>query len=224
MKRLLLLFLALVSLSLSPSTESAKWDRATRSVRRLVAEFPEQPSFICTTFLINPKEKVWLTAGHCVGEILEGKDDAHPDTIIWYPLSIDDDPANVVVADLILDLAVLRTSTIRSVAPLPLSPDEPQAGAPVAIVGFPYGHPVPYIKPVMILNPRVENTVAPEEWPFFTALDGKGAPGMSGSPLVNAQGQVVGIYLGWWQTAYGPIGSAVPWQELTRLAGAYFPM
>lgn len=124
-------------------------------------------------------------------------------------------PASVISVSSALDLALLQIA-FQETEPLSFAPaDNPQAGASVMAVGCPFG-----------LNHSASQGIisAPErllgDRPVLQT-DVAINPGNSGGPLLNKQGEVVGVVLGTLQDARG-IAFAVPGREVKRFLGETF--
>lgn len=92
----------------------------------------------------------------------------------------------------VADLAIVRVEEeLEAVAVL--ATEDPEVGVPVTIVGYPLGGRLSTVKAVVLqTNPE---DVDPDIGPAFgttAALEG----GESGAPVVNADGQVVGVVYG----------------------------
>lgn len=99
------------------------------------------------------------------------------------------------------DLAVVRSDHIIGGVPViqgfNLQPDTLPAGMPVAMIGFPHGgasggpdQTVGYARP--LLSAGVIHQVRGEQ----VQVEGYGAVGASGSPIIDAKGEVLGIVFG----------------------------
>ncbi|MCA1840037.1 MAG: serine protease [Actinobacteria bacterium] len=105
-----------------------------------------------------------LTAAHCLGD----------------DLKVDRQPAEVKKKGESLALLRLGKPTKRPV--LPLAKAMPQQGEEVLALGYAYGGPITVFRRI------IAGLVLPD-----FALDGPIAPGMSGGPVVNGSGEVVGV-------------------------------
>ncbi|HUG26758.1 MAG TPA: trypsin-like peptidase domain-containing protein [Gemmatimonadales bacterium] len=127
--------------------------------------------------------------------------------------------ALLIGSDLEHDLALLRV-VIRGGTPvIPGTAAPPPPGAPVAVITFPLG-----LDLAAAGDWRVSGVTASA----FTAtvtqatgqrlvLDGYGSPGMSGSPVLNAEGEIVGIVFGGAPDAGNRVVFAVPGGALRSL-------
>lgn len=91
------------------------------------------------------------------------------------------------------DVAFISVAVPEGTAILQFAPEKPSQGEPIWVWGYPLGTTI-------ALEPSVAAGVvsATETAGGFIALDVSGAPGNSGGPVVNAQGQVIGIMVGNW--------------------------
>ncbi len=131
-------------------------------------------------------------------------------------------PAQVVGADPLSDLAVLRIKPLGDPrqAPLPQvklgDSEQIMIGETVIAIGNPFGlkHTVT-VGVVSALSRRVR--AAKEEWmEDLIQTDASINPGNSGGPLVNVDGEVVGINTAIFQQAQG-IGFAIPVNRVRRV-------
>lgn len=149
----------------------------------------------CTATAINQARHYWLTAAHCVA-----------DPEMAYTVS--EAPAHVIVRDVLNDLAILEVPDL-DVPGRPLAARPPVVGQVSLLIGyqgltsmqdrvvtfgwiahpslvcFPDG-PVPWNKP-------------------FTLVQIVGAPGNSGSAVLNSLGEIVGVAQGSWTRGWGPM-------------------
>jgi RNA-directed DNA polymerase len=91
-----------------------------------------------------------------------------------------------------IDVAVLNLPIERVGTPfLPTDSTLPEIGDPVAVLGYPS---VPYRQPAFGLYPgRVESITRDYRGNVFIQIGGDLAGGMSGAPLINAAGAVIGV-------------------------------
>ncbi len=133
--------------------------------------------------------------------------------------------ALLVGSDLEHDLALLRV-VIRGGTPvIPGTAAAPPPGTPVAVITFPLG---------LDLAATGDWRVAGVTASAFTAtvtqataqrlvLDGYGSPGMSGSPVLSAAGEIVGIIFGGVPDAGSRVVFAVPGEALRSLLAQVGP-
>jgi S1-C subfamily serine protease len=123
-----------------------------------------------------------------------------------------------------VDLALIRVplrggiETVVSIA----ATVAPEEGEPVAIIGFPLGLDMAMggewqrVGVSTSLNTGTLSKVLDKE----LAITGYGAPGMSGSPVFNRQGQVIGIVFGGQRDSQGRVVLAVPVRFARELLSA----
>jgi hypothetical protein len=167
----------------------------------------------CTAFKVNGQ---WLTAGHCVLD--ENGEMAVRDYQIGggSVLAIRVDAA-LDVAKLIPDLLV-----IDNVPSLDLATHAPDFGDFVAVIGHPYGWPDWLAQIGTVSNPSVVFGGVPR-----MLMNVPGAPGDSGSSVVDEHGRVVGILVGgfcW--SPFGDVGfcpesAAVTWAQVKTFLEAH---
>ncbi|MEO8293964.1 MAG: trypsin-like peptidase domain-containing protein [Gemmatimonadota bacterium] len=112
-----------------------------------------------------------------------------------------------------IDLALIRAS-VRGGTPIihSLGTSEPQAGDPVATIGFPLGLDMEMggnwqeVGVTASLNTGVVSKALPDQ----LVITGYGAAGMSGSPIFDGEGNVVGIVFGGQRESNGRIVLGVP--------------
>lgn len=130
---------------------------------------------ICTAVSIGDGE--WLTAAHCVAE----------KTVRYYIMG---DQAYVTGADADVDLAKLRTRRVSAPA-LPISARYPAPLDDVVVAGYPLGfNDVNVTKGVVSGYGNLPYEGG--EWPVLM-IAATGAPGNSGSPVLNDKGEIVSI-------------------------------
>ncbi len=133
---------------------------------------------ICSTASIDETRRYWLTAAHCV------------------PLGekeyVNGEEVTVVMRDVINDVAVFSTQRVSAPA-LKLATRPVTYGDDIRIVGHPFGFPDAIITFGKVSNPSSKWT---EEKPYdvpYMFINVAGAPGNSGSAVVNSKGEVVSV-------------------------------
>ncbi len=156
-----------------------------------------------TGFIIDEKEGLILTNYHVIAEADEIKvilteDDKDEDGI----------DAKVVGGDSEADVALLKIKTNRKLQAAPFGDsDSLQVGEWVMAIGNPFGHGHTVTKGIISAKERV---VAPiSQFSNYLQTDTPINPGNSGGPLINTQGQVIGINTAINAAAQG-IGFAIP--------------
>lgn len=163
------------------------------------------PKMQCTAFLISVKRKHWLTASHCV--VGDG------------PHYITSRPATVVMDERTeTGIAVLETASVPPDAKGLTLGTEPKRGDAVLHLGF--GGDAPTV--IMFDGLFIHRHLPLNE----TALQfnsAQGMPGMSGGPIVNRKGHVVGMVVGGFQpTAVPTLMSFSPtYEALAKIMRAY---
>ena len=139
----------------------------------------------CTAFSINEQEGLWATAAHCATYAIE----------MQVEVTIDHMPAWLVKigypeADIAVFQADVHAPAYR------LAETAPVVGATVIVVGYPWGMARTTTKGIMAARqvPRIH----PETHYYLSSdvLDVRAAPGNSGSPVLNAKGEVIGVLWG----------------------------
>lgn len=142
-----------------------------------LADAVMQISDTCSAFAIDNEREYVLTARHCASA-----DPAQP-TIV------DLIPARVVADDVKRDLMVLQVPGLQRKA-LKLAAHDPATGEEVASYGYGGGYAKPMLRIAHVANRRISLLGLDGEW---VMVDGAFVGGQSGSPVVNAQGEVVSI-------------------------------
>ncbi len=131
----------------------------------------------CTIFSVNPEHQGWMTAAHCVQD---------PDTGMRYTdtFTIDGHPAHVVDVDVEDDLALVQTEDWGLKTGFKLAAEGPKTGDMVETMGYSWGieHPLYFI-----------GAVSSTEQGMYVFGGMTVIGGQSGSPVVNAKGQVIGV-------------------------------
>ncbi|HEU5170692.1 MAG TPA: serine protease [Gemmatimonadales bacterium] len=99
------------------------------------------------------------------------------------------------------DIAVIGVAVPEGTAILPLAEGAPAQGQPIWVWGYPLGT---RIAAEPSLAAGIVSAAGVAEGTF--ALDVSSAPGSSGGPVLNEQGQVVGVLLGTWNAQQAPTG------------------
>src|SRR3990167_7965363 len=218
MKVRLLAILVAAMLLVAPATPSADIPKVLDSVRALAVPI-EQIGYsttdgrvrivvdggltnICTVSSINEQKHYWLTAQHCV-------DDR---TLTYF---IDGDQGIVVMRDVLNDLAILHTES--ATAPeLKLAPKGPTYADSIYVAGHPFGWPEPLLTIGTVASP-VNQFTDEEGWDRpFMILQLVGAPGNSGSPVVNTSNEVVSVVQIGWGRSFSPIMGGVVYDTLAK--------
>lgn len=192
--------------------------RNRNAVARIFVEFDNGEVVSATAFAIHP-DATMLTSRHIFAN---AQGDLQPRRIaIQFSDSEQVWPARLVgVSD--ADLAVVKVDNILGTVPtvhgLNLRPDTLPAGAPVAMLGFPHGgaagdpeRSVGYARP--LLSAGVVQSVTNAQ----VRVQGYGAVGASGSPILDSNGEVVAIVFGGRADPDGHSVFGVPAQAAQRL-------
>lgn len=162
--------LALLWLFHSPLTRYTKMvDKVSASVIRITGQV-EQGQFSCTGFVVA-KNRV-LTAGHCEGA----------------EMNADGQAATILKVDHVNDLMLLSVPTAKE--PLKFALPEVHRYANLTAIGYAYGWTV-----LSVLQERVFllHSKTDDDSPVTLIVQGGYIGGMSGGPLVDSKGHVVGI-------------------------------
>lgn len=185
MRRLLIVPLLLclsACASLDMRYEERMANRVQSSIVHITEETQNEPNGVCTGIVLAP-DRV-LTAAHCLGDAVQA----------------DGRTAIVLKSDAFYDLALLNVVTVRPI--LPMAVDTVVRGEYVSAFGYGWGwdHLTMLTCRVVLVdfspNPKM---------PVGIFTQGGYIPGMSGGPVVNADGELVGIV----QQTNGNIGYGV---------------
>ena len=147
---------------------------------------------------------------------------------------IDDRPAHIARVLRAADLVLLAVDHPPAVPALPVAATPPQVGATVDVFGFALGQPTRDTHPLRLTfanqeAPKLADVLPDAEradirnvgFPALETevlrLDGNLLPGHSGAPLINAEGQVVGIGSGGLERGAVGVGWAIRAQYLPQL-------
>ncbi len=145
------------------------------------AVFLDSPHTTCTAISISEQRGMFLTAAHCTSEQVDG-------------YTLDGQPATVVWVDRKLDLAVLASQGARRRAIAPRH-DSLVVGEEVALYGHGLGMHEARLRignvsvlSILVVGPHGETPSGP-----YLMIDTAALPGMSGGPLVDLDGRLVGV-------------------------------
>lgn len=126
--------------------------------------------------------------------------------------------AEVVLVDTINDIALLRLTTDPAIDPAPVSCDIAPIGTEIRGVGNPLG-----LRFISTWG-HVAGTPQPvARWPLGFVIDLQLIDGMSGGPLFNEEGEVVGLMVGYVGARNGPATMSVgaPSPRVCELLGRH---
>ena len=140
---------------------------------------------VCTTWALNKKAGLWMTAAHCVA--FWADIDGEWTMVRYANLVIAGKPATIVKVDPEDDLALLHADVHERGFRIG---NYPSVGDEVTVYGFPGG----WISPIPTWL-HVSNTFMTFEGTAraWMLLDGSVWPGHSGSPIINKHGKVIGV-------------------------------
>lgn len=161
---------------------------------------------ICTASSINREEHYWLTAAHCVSGIgPEGR-------------YVGGQPIEVVELKVKEDLAVFRVLGLTA-RELRMQRSNPFFGQEVIVAGHPFGYPDIFVTRGYIANPKVliDGT-------HYMIYDAAGAPGNSGSPVMNLNGEILSVLQIGWSRSFSPVGGGAPYENLKWFERYFTPI
>lgn len=166
-------FLSLIlSLSLLLPVQASSVSDMLHRVMKSVAYLKHDKDGACTTFLVGIPDR-WAAANHCVGK----------------DMKINGEDVTVIKVSEELDLAMLRGPEGTM---LPIAKKAPELGDRVYLVGWPAGwegeRPMVFFGNVAT-DPYHDDQLGH----VLYGLDAGGGRGMSGGPIVNEKGDVVGM-------------------------------
>lgn len=187
MKRVLVAVVLMVVLALQgvKPVDAADWSqvvaRLQASTVAIACSLHNQNT--CTAFSINEDQGLYMTAAHCVpasyAEVVEGQPLDEP--------RIDGQPVTVVFLSQSLDLAIVK-ATVKRPALYPRA-ESLVVGNEVGSYGYGYGGPTPIFRAGNVSGYFTDPNTAAEWLMFDNAVVG----GMSGGPIVDWDGFVVGV-------------------------------
>lgn len=186
---------------------------------------------MCSVTAINREKGYYLTAAHCVVSNFPergGHDEDYRLTAITprasFDMSVDGRPAYLQEADIEHDLAVLQVPGASRPA-LKLSDTRVRFLDTVTVAGHPFGWAQPTVMVGSVAAPYLRFTDAFDDFPFnkfYMILQVSGAPGNSGSSVVNEDMAIVGVVQVSWGRSFEPVLGASPFTDLVRFAAKYF--
>lgn len=163
-----------------------------------------QGEAICTAFSINQQKHLWMTADHCIVDVMEiggGYGSEY-----WH------DPT--------LDLAVIYTPDV-SAPPLRVQRSAPRVGDQIKMVGFPLKFTVPFSVMGRIAVLSVDITDSDGDTFNRTVYDMTSCRGNSGSPVMNLDHELIGVVTTGLGSPCASMSAGVPWvtvvQTINRL-------
>ncbi|MFW5905019.1 MAG: trypsin-like peptidase domain-containing protein [Acidobacteriota bacterium] len=140
-------------------------------------------------------------------------------------------PARIVAASPSDDLALLQATNIRGQVPtvqgINARPDTVRSGSPVAAIGFPLGGTSTAAEAAggerQVARPLLSAGVVRDVTRSRLEIQGFGEPGASGSPVLDAAGEVVAVVVEGRRTARGGVLIAATSQRVQALLSAGAP-
>ncbi len=202
-----LLLVAMVGLA--DPVAAADWPAIVKGIEHRVPRVEilsakDDSPAICSGVFVAPG--VVLTAAHCV----HSADGSRLD------VTVDRREAAVARYSRILDLAVLRVEPKGSDVIVPLADKTPPVGTEVCAAGFSFGYrhlSVTFGRLALVLDDDGQQM----------RVDGTLVPGMSGGPLLDDQGRLVGIASGIYYIGPAHLSALVRIEDVRDYAGMYLP-
>ena len=209
MKRLIASLVA-VLLLVSPSAPTAAPDPLKSAAGLSYSANPGLSNNFCSTASIWEEYRLYLTAAHCVLDD-EGQ---------WEQgFYVDGAPGEIWAINPGMDLAVVRA---REAAPRPelrLAKKTPKYLDDVFVAGFPFGWTSPTVFRGWVSSPFLQFDAMDKE---YMILQIAGAPGNSGSSVVNKKGEVVSVIQIGWDRTFMPVLGGATLDQLRTFAEKYF--
>jgi hypothetical protein len=165
---------------------------------------------ICTTFSINSVKGLWVTAGHCVGEVTLNYDTQEQVAFVW-ETKIDGKPTTLVKADFKADLALLHVDVHEKGIKLGKYPN---VGDEVLVYGYPGGWRTPILTWLRVSNTFHQWQPDDSYWPSSMIFDGSVFPGHSGAPILDKKHNVISVAQGGGSGAFIGLQLGAPWSVL----------
>lgn len=170
----------------------------------------------CTVTSINEPKHLWLTAAHCVDTTDDVDDLGEPKPVVR---AIKGEPIHNIVFDKKHDLAIVQTLTVSAPAvkladhapsvPVPGSDDQDSL---VYVVGYPFGFP--FQVNVRGYAAALSGVLDAEDTQKYALFNLTGAPGNSGSAILNADGKIVSVLQVGWGRSFSPMVGGVVFADL----------
>lgn len=158
---------------------------------------------ICTVSSINEDERYWLTAAHCV--------DHSDQTYIL------EDAVAIIELDVKYDLAILQTQLV-SLPALKLAKKAPKMGDEIMMIGF-QGLLMmngPTLTRGWVMHPSLITSLMPDFDHEFMMLQILGAPGNSGSAVVNKKDQIISVLQWGFGRSFGPVEGGATYENVAK--------
>lgn len=180
MKKILAsILLSALLFSSCAATRTDVIDRTFRSLVKIDYKLDDTHVYTCTGFVINASRGYVITAEHCISENKEG-------------MLVDGQPSVIVAEN---DTFAILTFPPMSKPPIDIRANKPDYGEDVISVGYGFGKLMVFVRQVAGFEGG------------DIALGGLLAPGMSGGPVVDMNGKVVGMNQSDYQMIIGIICS-----------------
>ena len=163
---------------------------------------------MCTATSINAEHHLWLTAAHCV----------ELDEMAGGVRYINGDLAAVVITNKEADIAIVRTERVFSPA-LKMAKVGPEYGDPLKVVGHPLGMNMPILTFGFVAVPKLHVDELNRDFMLYSVV---GAPGNSGSAVLNSKDEVVSILQIGFSRTFSPMTGGATWEALRKVTIGYW--
>ncbi len=187
---------------------------------------------MCSVTAINKEQGYYLTAAHCVLQNFpspsnDPEESGPPEVqepVANENMTVDGRAAILTDVNVLEDLAVLYVKGATRPA-LKLATKSPRYLDAVTMAGHPFGWDYPTVMIGTVASPYLRFTKDPTDFPFnkyYMILQVSGAPGNSGSSVVNANMEVISVVQISWARTFAPVMGGAPYRELVKFASRYF--
>lgn len=168
-----------------PVAEASDWSRIVKMLRASTVPIAcsEHQQNVCTAFSINRESGLYMTAFHCTEEFMNTprEDGAEPEVPTMFGK-----PLDIIYANEALDLVILKADVKKPALQYRMAPLE--VGNEVGAYGYGMGMSVPIFR-TAVVSVFVQDDKGAE----WILLDNALISGMSGGPIVDRSGRVVGV-------------------------------
>ena len=218
--RRILATVALLALFVTPALAALNPYTYLKSVAVLQTEGRN----MCSVTAINAEKDYFLTAAHCVVAHFPTAESPEVDEQANTNMTVDGLPATILDVNVLQDLAVLYVPGSKRPA-LKIAHRDVRYLDAITMAGHPFGWDAATVMRGTVAAPSLQFTNNPNDYPFtklYMILQVSGAPGNSGSSVVNDKMEVVSVVQISWGRSFESVMGTAPYFELVRFASRYF--